>query len=338
MSGIGFDRGLCRKWLKFALISLFAIFAGKAHAYVLILDNLSNGYSACSWRDNGDGTSTVDLSIAYKEQQGHTGDRGFYSRGLLVYTYDRNGRLSESAAVATDVYMGDVKHQAFYTGIGYVMYHGAGYGSPYISPWKTRDPFVASVRLTISNQAVSSWPAIGVRAGNYTTGDDVGEISGVAYIRRGENTGNCKIVVDPSVPPPLDIAINMTAPDWNLGDLPRGDSQKTLSDMTNQLCFTYSGKDVSGKRFIINARNANGVAANRYRLKHVDDASQLIPYDITLNSGASTLTLPNASNATLPLGSSGKTCFVPTFKTTVDANAKDGDYSDVLTFTVVTPS
>ncbi|WP_334043178.1 hypothetical protein [Burkholderia ambifaria] len=134
----------------------------------------------------------------------------------------------------------------------------------------------------------------------------------------------------------MEIAIDMTAPDWSLGDLAQGDSEKTFTDAASQLCFSYSGSAVNGKRFIINASNANGVVANRYRLKNVNDASQFVPYSITLNGGTSTLSLPNNANMAIPLGSSGKTCFVPTFKTTVDSGVKDGDYNDVLTFTVIT--
>ncbi|RQR52315.1 hypothetical protein DIE18_32330 [Burkholderia sp. Bp9125] len=95
---------------------------------------------------------------------------------------------------------------------------------------------------------------------------------------------------------------------------------------------------ISGKKFIVNASSANGVAANRYRLKNVNDASKLVPYNVTLNGGTSVVSLPNATNTTLSLDSSGKTCFVPTFKTSVGFSVTEGDYSDVLTFTVVTKS
>lgn len=141
----------------------------------------------------------------------------------------------------------------------------------------------------MSNSVIADWPAIGIRAGNYTDGDDVGEVTGVAYIRFGENRGVCNIVVNPEVPPPpVEITMNMTAPDWNLGDLGQGDSKKTFSDTANQLCFTYPGSVVTGVRFIVNAKNVNGEVANRYRLKNVDDASQFVPYSIKLDGGGST--------------------------------------------------
>ncbi|MXN76211.1 hypothetical protein GR157_15870 [Burkholderia sp. 4701] len=146
-------------------------------------------------------------------------------------------------------------------------------------------------------------------------------------------------MIDPTQPPPPPtIGISMTAPDWNLGELPEGDGEKILSSSSDQLCFTYIGAGVSGKQFIINAGSANGVAGNRYRLKNLKDATQLVPYSVTLDSGTSNVSLPNASNKSLSLDSSGKTCFVPTFKTTVGPTVKEGDYSDALTFTVVTKS
>ncbi|RQZ34672.1 hypothetical protein DIE16_21640 [Burkholderia sp. Bp9090] len=136
----------------------------------------------------------------------------------------------------------------------------------------------------------------------------------------------------------MPIAMTMSAPDWNLGELPEGNGEKVFPNSSDQLCFTYSGAAVSGKQFVINAGSANGVVNNRYRLKNLKDATQLIPYSLTLDSGTSNVSLPNASNKALSLNSSGRTCFVPTFKTTVDPSVKSGDYSDVLTFTVITKS
>ncbi|KAG8150039.1 hypothetical protein BFF94_029800 [Burkholderia catarinensis] len=120
--------------------------------------------------------------------------------------------------------------------------------------------------------------------------------------------------------------------------MPRGDGKKTFNNAADQLCFTYAAAAVSGKNFVINASNANGIVNGRYQLRHVSDASQIVPYNITLDSGSSTLALPNRNNSALQLSSTGKTCFVPTFSTTLNTGTALGDYSDVLTFTVVTKS
>ncbi|MDY7791169.1 hypothetical protein U0E10_25075 [Burkholderia ubonensis] len=195
---------------------------------------------------------------------------------------------------------------------------------------------MVNVDVVISNSAVTSWPAVSIRAGIFTSGDDIAEVTGGAYIGRYDG-GICK-VIDPVVPPPPSIGISMTAPDWNLGELPRGNGRKVFSSSSDQLCFSYAGAAVNGKQFIVNASNANGVVSNRYRLRNVSDATQVVPYNLTLDSGSSTVSLPNTSNVPLALNSAGKTCFVPTFTTTVDSTVKEGDYSDVLTFTIVTKS
>ncbi|MXN76215.1 hypothetical protein GR157_15890 [Burkholderia sp. 4701] len=309
-------------------------FASPAQAFVLELKSVINGYRACGVRDNGDGTSTLNFSVDFKT--GVSSSNGaFQTRGFMIYTYDKNGKLRPSSAVARNVWLNGVKNASMYSGADYVMYHGVSNSAPY-EQWKIRDSFVANVEVLISNSLISDWPAVSVRAGSYTTSNDVGEITGAAYFSRYNSVGgNCQ-VVDPVVPPSPGLGINVTAPDWNLGELPRGDGEKVLSSISDQLCFTYIGAGVSGKQFIINAGSANGVAGNRYRLKNLKDATQLVPYSVTLDSGTSNVSLPNASNKSLPLDSSGKTCFVPTFKTTVGPTVDEGDYSDVLTFTVVT--
>ncbi|KAG8150041.1 hypothetical protein BFF94_029810 [Burkholderia catarinensis] len=130
--------------------------------------------------------------------------------------------------------------------------------------------------------------------------------------------------------------MNITTPDWNLGDLKLGDNEKAFTSSADQLCFVYTGAAVSGRNYIINASNANGVVNGRYLLKHLTDTSKTVPYNVKLDSGTSVISLPNTRSAAVPLSTSGKTCFVPTFTATVGELAKEGDYSDVLTFTVVT--
>lgn len=309
----------------------------------LIDDPLSNGYSACSWQENGDGTSTLRTTIDFKEAAGHVGNSPYFtSRAVLLYSYDKNGVMHILTSPVKAVRMNGHSYRYLWRGgWGYQLYSGGrvcGVGCPWpdVAPeWKRGEAFVADVEVVIDNSIVSDWPALSIRAGNFQGGPDTAEITGAAYLGRFGTASNCS-VVDPEVPPPPPIGIRMTAPDWNLGELPDGDSEKVLSSNEDQLCFAYPGSAVSGKKFVINASNLNGIAGNRYRMKNDKDSSQLIPYDITLDSGSSTLRLPNANKAALSLNSSGRTCFVPTFRTTVDRSLKEGDYNDVLTFTVVT--
>ncbi|MGZ2748868.1 hypothetical protein [Burkholderia stagnalis] len=287
------------------------------------------GYRSCSWQDNGDGTSMLRLLIDYKKGVGSS-TGGFQNRGILIYTYDKNGNMNSSSDSARSVWLNGNVHTSVWKGRGYVMY----IGSP--SRWGFPDAFTADVAVLIDNNRIADWPAISVRAGNYTFTDDVGEESGAAYFSRyGGSNSSCK-VIDPVVPPPPTIGIDVMAPDWNLGELPRGEGEKVLSSSSDQLCFNYIGAGASGKQFIINAGSANGVVNNRYRLKNLKGATQFVPYSLTLDRGTSNVSLPNTSNKSLPLNSSGRTCFVPTFRTTVGPTVDEGDYSDVLTFTVVT--
>ncbi len=198
----------------------------------------------------------------------------------------------------------------------------------------------ANFKIRLQSAQLAAWPAITVQGGSFSLGNytEWGDIQGGAYIARNGSSNNCTVIPDPIIPPPLPIAIEMTAPDWSLGELQRGDNQKILSNISDQLCFTYSGGAVNGKGFIINASSANGIVNNRYRLKNSTDVSQMVPYSVTLDSGTSILSLPNTNNTSLSLNSNGKTCFTPTFRTTVSDSVKEGDYSDVLTFTVVTKS
>ncbi|WP_414451223.1 hypothetical protein AB4851_20325 [Burkholderia sp. 22PA0099] len=314
-----------------ALLAL--LLTGSAQAADLALLDVASGYSGCRWVDHGGGDATVFVDVHFKGvRSGIPAGAKFRSRGLLVYSYDENGVAKPITTLVRKILLNNsTNNRAYFLRDKYVLH----YSEANFIGWVDSEDFVAHFEISLNGNLISSWPAISVRAGNATNRGDVAEVSGAAYIRLGDDSGVCEIVNTPDIAGPLDIKIGMTAPDWNLGELPRGDSEKTFPEVANQLCFTYSGASVKGRRFIVNASNANGVVGNRYRLKNMSDASQYVPYDLAL-SGATSFPLPNSSDVALTMDPSGKTCFVPTFKTTVDNKVKDGDYSDVLTFTVVT--
>ncbi|WP_157661021.1 hypothetical protein [Burkholderia ubonensis] len=321
---------LIRTVLMLCVLSII----GKVNAFPpLITTDLSNGYSACSWIDNGNGTSTINLKISYKPTLGYIANSFFYSRSILVYPYDQYGQFDISSNAVESVWMnGDKNSKKFVNDRWNLVTYYSTRGA-----WMTERAFVADVEVLIKNSEVAAWPAIAVRAANSTHYGKVMEISGAAYIARDGRNGNCMVVKAPETSaPPLPIQFKVSAPDWNLGELPQGDATKTFTNSAEQLCFTYTGKAVGGKLFVINAGSANGVSGNRYRLKHVEDPTQTVPYKVTLDSGTAKLSLPNGSNTALALNSSGKTCFAPTFETSVGGRVKDGDYVDTLTFTVVT--
>jgi len=278
----------------------------------------------------------LQVSINYKTSSGYTDGSSFRSRGILVYTYNADGKLQTSSKIAKDMTINGSKYSGAYSGDGYAIYNGYEQAN---SPWVSSDAFIASVELQINNSSIASWPAVGIRAGNFTGGNDVGESSGLVYLSSTTKGGTCRVLTDASLPPPpVDTTITMTAPDWDLGELLRGEETlKTFNASQDQLCFTYDGsKFITYQKFIINASSENGLSANgRYQLRNLEDSSQTVPYTVALNSGSTLVPLPNTQNVLLSLSADGRTCFVPTFRTLAEKWVKGGAYSDVLTFTIV---
>ncbi len=312
-------------------------------AFVLLTAKVVDSYEGCTWRSNGDGTSSIKVVFNYRTITNNLGvfpngqfrpDSYFLSRGVMVYTYNANGNLLTNMAAIKALTMNGESHYAPFQSSNYVMYRANGKNG-----WMNKEPHKATIEILLDNTAIKDWPGIVVRAGNYTSSDDVGEVSGGVYIAVGSGA-TCQ-VVDPQAPlpePPATLAVEVAAPDWNLGELPRGDGEKTLTGAEQQLCFTYSGFNGGSRNFVINATSANGVSGNRYLLRNTSKPSQTVPYDLTLDSGSATFRLPNTSGSPVLLTNNIRTCFVPTFRTSVDATADAGDYSDVLSFTVVTKS
>ncbi|KVG68308.1 hypothetical protein [Burkholderia pseudomultivorans] len=340
-----------KRWIALTVPMLAFFVADHAYAAFELAElDISNRYHSCSWTDNGDGTSSLRVSIDYKPSEGRTMGQPFLSRGILVYTYDKNGRMLGSSDVAKAVFMGSGRHSIVAYGRGYVMYNGyivgSGLNPPDYSPWGVTRAFTARVTVTVDNAKIEEWPALSIRAGNYASklaegvnpgsysGSDIAEIRGAAYLARYGGSGSCN-VVNPTTPPepPRPVAINVTAPNWDLGELPRGEGKKSFSNIDDALCFKYSGSAVNGKRFVIDATSAAGTINGRYRLKNGTDT---IPYAVELSNGAVNIPLPNTGGTTVPLDSGGLSCWMPTFTTNVPADAKVGQYHDVLTFTVVT--
>ncbi len=298
-----------------------------------------DSYGGCTWKNNGDGTSTVQVLINYRAvDSSNIGTSAtFVSRSVLFYTYDATGKVKPNKNAVQYVTMNGTRNSGAYLGDTYVRYTGNNGMSPLVG-WDNKGPHTAIVEAMINNSAIRDWPAVSIFAGIFTNGFYVVDWSGAAYVSFG-SAGACT-VTNPEVPkpnPPPSIAIDVAAPDWNLGELPRGDDEKTLAGAEQQLCFTYTGFN-DYRNFVINATSANGVLGNRYLLKNASKPSQTVPYDLTLDSGSATFRLPNASASPVQLSNNSRTCFVPTFRTSVGTNADAGDYSDVLSFTVVTKS
>ncbi|WP_321900481.1 hypothetical protein [Burkholderia cepacia] len=311
------------------LLSLLFV-AESAKAFTLITSDVLVSYKSCSWENIGDGTSKINVSMEFKSAPETIGEGTWVARGILVYTYDENGKILPSSNAAKSITLNGYRSDEVYRGEDYFIYFSRVYA------WKNRSKFVADVEVIINNSVIAKWPGIGIRGGAYTTKADVGEVTGAAYISK-LGSGKCDLLEPtlPPPPPPAAITVDVAAPDWNLGELPRGEGEKTLSGLTEQLCFTYSGVN-SSRQFVIDAKGENGTSGGTFFLKNVANAAEKIPYKVTLDSGVDKFTVPNGSNSPVLLNNRNRTCFVPTFKTSVGMSIGVGNYSDILTFTIVT--
>lgn len=312
-----------------ATLMLWYLSTGSASAGELITANVASRYSDCSLTDNGDGTSLAAVTIDFNDAEGNTGGNILLSRGLLFNFYDKDGLPQNTHPVYGS--LDDVPSQSFWSKQGYVLIHG------HIGAWDNDRAVRTRATVKVKNADLAAWPAVTLRAANYVTGKDMAEISGGAYITAASN-GTCRVVKDPASPPPFDINISLDAPDWDLGEIAPGTQTYPLAAASDRLCLRYTDSEVGTKPFIVNASNQNGVADGRYQLKNLHEETQAIPYELILENGSRQVLLPNGSAASIPLDKGGKTCFSPLFRTFAPKNIQAGDYSDVLTFTVVTPT
>jgi hypothetical protein len=293
-----------------------------------------DGYSNCSWVYRpGNGGVYAYVTIKFKAVDWDIDDFGsFISRAILVYTYDKDGAMAPMPLDQASAWINDVEGGSEYTTSEY----SAFFSNSKIH-WLNRKDFTANVRVYLTAKAIKEWQAISIRAGNEFARGMQMEMSGGAYVSVYQEDDTCT-KVDPTVPPVPSISINMTAPDWDLGDLPIGEGKKVFTARKDQLCFTYTPSMVASKKFVIAASSTSGVVNKKFQLKNVLDKKQVIPYTMTVDNGVDSFDLPNLNSIAVSLNSSGQTCFVPTFKTSVDPSAKPGDYNDVVIFTVFTKS
>jgi len=366
-----------RMWIRLVSVLLAAgaiIASGSASAIPVsdikrtTISDLTSGYSNCYFESTG---SSYLVTMQFKQITDHLGSlfpERFNSRGIVLYFYDEDGNIipnqsfSKSGVPGPGLYetavLGEIRsvNAMAVPPLGWLHYHG-GHDSFYIPNliWQRGIAFLEplSVKFRGIPDLSKIPPAIAIRAANITAMVDVARsdlwhtnVSGelildnkMVYIRRGDPPGVCHIIPDPTHPPLLEARIEMTAPDWNLGELPQGErSIKPFSAPANQLCFTYDGPKLAGLPYAINATNQNGFASNGwYQLKHHSSPADAVPYQLVLQNTVTSaqVSLPNNGNVGSALANSGRECFIPTFTADTPKAAKEGDYSDVLSFTVV---
>ncbi|WP_246794485.1 hypothetical protein [Burkholderia perseverans] len=298
-----------------------------------------SSYGNCRWADNGNGTITASLTINYNEAKKGLGfSPSFITRGVMAWGYGSDGHAKIVPwALSANVELDGVGYDQRWDNtqaVGGLL--GSFLGGSNHS-WINAAAFSANVTITFKS---GGWQGLTVEAGN--VGADLFESvytfyleqTGAAYLYPGSDGGGCE-VVDPVNPPKPPLTILMSAPDWDLGELPTGHGEKRFTAAADQLCFWYSGSTGNGAAVVVDAESQNGVINYQYRLKALADPTQVIPYTVTLNAGSYDINLPNRVRLPIVLNASGRTCFTSVFHTEVSPGQKSGDYSDVLTFTVV---
>ena len=323
-----------------ALVGL--LFSGDTLAIVTAYSNVVAGYSDCTYEPVGKNlvySVTINFNPATRDRIAYG---TFRSRAYLLYVYDRNGELYWNVdPVIKDELDGTPARQA-YGETGFIAYYNTG--AVPAGSWTNASAFSGRVKVTIPSDSIGSWPAIGLRAANVLVSTPgiavfVADESALVYIGPSAKGGICTFYNEPTAPPPaVTPKVTMTAPDWDLGELPAGEETVlTLPATKDQLCFSYEGSTaITNQKYLINATNTNGFSpTGGYLLKSLEDSSQTVPYTLTLDNSTDSVLLPNAQSRLFSLAAGGRTCFTPTFKAQPDKTVKTGAYSDILTFTVV---
>lgn len=295
---------------------------------------ISTGFRECSYTDEGNGTGIFRVTV---DTPGFGGfGTGIVSRAILLHTYDQNGTPSLPGDFADQVSMNGTPSSGPRIISGFFVYSGRETGGDWINMYTIAE----RVEIRVQKRHFQAWPAIGVRIGfiaNY--GSPLVRDTRIAFISTTDNSSNC-ITGDPTKPPPQYTKISMTAPDWNLGELSPGEqTRKSFSGVSEQLCFSYDGPQMAGFRYAISATNQNSLSGNdSYQLRHLASPSDTVPYRVLLQNTRTntTVELPNIRNTVSTLDNGGRECFSPTFTVDTPKAAKEGDYGDVLSFTVVT--
>lgn len=329
--------------------------------------DLTDGYSNCAFGPPlgfaPEFSSRYQTTMRFKSAQGHLGSLypNFRSRGIVIYLYDEDGKLLPGDPVLPYLYYPAIGDLAIGT-LGGLLLPGPKSGRVFYpfgshttqrpgSPWRETGSVSALVFaytgfLGTQHPGSIAAPAMALRAANITESSTWSVTDGelilddkMAYIRQGDPPGVCHTIQDPANPPPLEAQIQMNAPDWNLGELQQGEKTvKPFPATPDQLCFTSNRPTLAGSSYVINATNQNGLASNGwYRLQHQSSPADTVPYRVVLQNSTTNaeVALPNNGNVAATFANSDRECFIPTFTADTPKTAKEGDYSDVLTFTVV---
>ncbi|MFC0226302.1 hypothetical protein [Serratia aquatilis] len=319
------------------LVSTSSVY-GAAVEIASVTGKVASGISNCSITKTGSDSWKVALSLNWLAIAGTPPVASFEQRtgrGFLIFQYDSNGKAIKAYFPAADITMNGYTPTGYNEGNFSSVNGYLTYGFSNSAGWNNYEPHSASVVANIKHADVAIVAMIPANVYKYGM---VYDQAGAVYFAAAQATSACQLMDNPNAPPVM-VNLTMNAPDWNLGEIATGKQKKVLTNTADRLCISYLSTESSGKDFIVNATNANGIVNNRFVLKHSLNATSVLPYTLTLDNMGKQILLPNINNSTIRFdGSGNQTCFTPTFDLYGSDDQELGDYTDVITYEIVTKS
>ena len=298
--------------------------------------NVISGATNCTTTKTAGNTWQASFTVNWRAMPpGSFGPR--LSRAFVIYQYNSSGNPIADYIRPVNISMNGDKPVTYAAGelnngYGYLTTSASG-STP--ASWQNYEPNSATVTINVKHADVAM---IAVSPSNDYERFVIRDSSGSIFFSPSLATSSCQWKDFPDSPQEI-VNITMNAPNWTLGEIDIGKQQKVLTNSADRLCISYLSTESKGKDFIVNATNANGMVNNRFVLKHDLKPTNTLPYTLTLDSGGKQLLLPNSNNSTVKFDSSAnQTCFTPTFDLYGSDNQEPGDYSDVITYEIVTKS
>ncbi|CAM4094032.1 hypothetical protein [Serratia silvae] len=294
-----------------------------------IISNISN-CSVAKYDDHWDVRFTVAWDKMTTLAPGKNWGNAM-SRGILVFQFDHNGNMVNTSLPQEHItMMGFRATRIASIGSGVLFY-----GTEITYGWDNYDKHQADVMLKIYKPNVAS---VALQAANVYNEGFLLDEKGAVYFSSSVTIPDCPLITDTTKPPAI-VNLTMNAPDWALGEIGTGKQQKVLTNSADRLCINYLSTESKDEDFIVNATSANGIVNNRFVLKHSLKPTNTLPYTLTLEGAGKQFILPNSNHSTVKFDSSAnQTCFTPTFDLYGSDNQEPGDYSDVITYEIVTKS
>lgn len=320
------------------LFSLLLFSSGPVYAYPFIAAPVISGLSNCGVIKNDNGSWQVTFSVDWLDMPANPPGSSLnrrVSRGIVIYLYDKKGKSIDGYLPRSSITMNGVIPGDSHGIIKFEKGHLAYGNDVTTGGWKDFGPHTGKVVVNVARLDVA---IMAIRLSNVYSSAVSYDQAVTVYFTALQTTSTCQQMTNPDTLPVI-VNLTMNAPDWNLGEIATGQQQKVMTNNADRLCISYLSTESAGKDFIVNATNANGIENNRFILKHSLEPANTLPYTLTLDSMGKRILLPNTDNSSIRFEDSGnQTCFTPTFDLYGSDNQEIGDYTDVITYEIVTKS